>query len=115
MKLKDLVKESKYLKREFGEKLPTLDSVMKQHQEESKKPLKEAIAKKSFTTRWGTITIDIDEESGAPGYDPTLLIDVALNKEPLVDMNIQGDPRDNPYDAKVKVFPRKKKIKMRKR
>ena len=42
-------------------------------------------------------------------------IDVALNKEPLVDMNIQGDPRDNPYDAQVKVFPRKKKIKMRKR
>ena len=37
MKLKDLLKESKYLKREFGEKLPTLDSVMKQHQE-SKEP-----------------------------------------------------------------------------
>ena len=115
MKLKDLVKESKYLKRKFGESLPTLDSVMEKHQEESKKPLKEALAKKSFNTRWGVITIDIDEESGAPGYDPTLLIDVALNKEPLVDMNIQGDPRDNPYDAKVKVFPRKKKIKMRKR
>ena len=32
MKLKDLIKESKYLKREFGEPLPTLDSVMKQHQ-----------------------------------------------------------------------------------
>ena len=46
MKLKDLVKESKYLKREFGESLPTLDSVMEKHQEESKKPLKEAIAKK---------------------------------------------------------------------
>ena len=36
MKLKDLVKESKYLKREFGESLPTFDSVMKQHQEEIK-------------------------------------------------------------------------------
>tara|TARA_B100001113_G_C20944601_1_gene550347 strand:- start:331 stop:654 length:324 start_codon:yes stop_codon:yes gene_type:complete len=33
MKLKNLVKESKYLKRKFGEPLPTLDSVMKQHQE----------------------------------------------------------------------------------
>ena len=115
MKLKDLVKESKYLKRKFGESLPTLDSVMEKHQQESKKPLKEALAKKSFNTRWGVITIDIDEESGAPGYDPTLLIDVALNKAPLVDMNIQGDPRDNPYEAKVKVFPRKKKIKMRKK
>ena len=31
MKLKDLVKESKYLQRKFGEPLPTLDSVMKQH------------------------------------------------------------------------------------
>ena len=36
MKLKDLVKESKYLKREFGDSLPTLASVMKQHQEEIK-------------------------------------------------------------------------------
>ena len=36
MKLKDLVKESKYLKREFGESLPTFDSVMKQHQRENK-------------------------------------------------------------------------------
>ncbi len=32
MKLKDLIKESKYLQRKFGEPLPTLDSVMKQHQ-----------------------------------------------------------------------------------
>tara|TARA_B100000287_G_scaffold114590_1_gene106701 strand:+ start:1181 stop:1594 length:414 start_codon:yes stop_codon:yes gene_type:complete len=31
VKLKDLVKESKYLQRKFGEPLPTLDSVMKQH------------------------------------------------------------------------------------
>ena len=36
MKLKNLVKESKYLKREFGESLPTLDSVMKKHQKEIK-------------------------------------------------------------------------------
>ena len=39
-KLKDLIKESKYLKREFGDALPTLDSVMKQHQD-SKEPIKE--------------------------------------------------------------------------
>ena len=31
-KLKEILHESKYLKREFGDKLPTLDSVMKQHQ-----------------------------------------------------------------------------------
>ena len=41
MKLKDILKESKYLKREFGEALPTLDSVMKQHQEESKNSVNE--------------------------------------------------------------------------
>ena len=41
-KLKDILQESKYLKREFGDKLPTLDSVMKQHQE-SKESIKEYI------------------------------------------------------------------------
>ena len=41
-KLKDILQESKYLKREFGDKLPTLDSVMKQHQN-SKPQLKEGI------------------------------------------------------------------------
>ena len=40
-KLKEILHESKYLKREFGDKLPTLDSVTKQHQD-SKKPIKEA-------------------------------------------------------------------------
>ena len=41
-KLKEILHESKYLKREFGDKLPTLDSVMKQHQE-SKESIKEYI------------------------------------------------------------------------
>ena len=41
-KLKDLLNESKYLQRKFGEPLPTLDSVMKQHQD-SKPQLKEGI------------------------------------------------------------------------
>ena len=31
-KLRDLISESKYLKREFGEPLPTFKGVMKQHQ-----------------------------------------------------------------------------------
>ena len=31
-KLKDLINESKFLKREFGEPLPTFKGVMKQHQ-----------------------------------------------------------------------------------
>ena len=44
MKLKDLIKESKYLQRKFGEPLPTLDSVMKQHQ--SKSQVNERITKK---------------------------------------------------------------------
>lgn len=32
-KLKQIIQESKYLKREFGDKLPTLSDVMNQHQE----------------------------------------------------------------------------------
>ena len=54
MKLKDLLKESKYLKREFGEKLPTLDSVMKQHQGESKKSVNEG-NKQRVKTRFGIL------------------------------------------------------------
>jgi adenylate kinase family enzyme len=41
VKLKDLIKESKYLQRKFGEPLPTLDSVMKQHK--SKEQVNERI------------------------------------------------------------------------
>ncbi len=40
-KLKDLISESKYLKREFGEPLPTFKGVMKQHQDD-KEPIKES-------------------------------------------------------------------------
>ena len=40
-KLKDLISESKYLKREFGEALPTFKGVMKQHQDD-KEPIKES-------------------------------------------------------------------------
>ena len=39
-KLKQIIQESKYLKREFGDKLPTLSDVMNQHQE-SKRQLNE--------------------------------------------------------------------------
>jgi hypothetical protein len=44
-KLKEILQESKYLKREFGEALPTFSGVMKQHQE-SKEPIKEAYSSK---------------------------------------------------------------------
>ena len=111
MKLKDLLNESKYLKREFGEKLPTLDSVMKQHQE-SKEPLVETL-KHKVKTRFGTLEIEHQETPTAPGFPPMYIVDVFLNKQPLADINIEGDPRDNPYTAKVKVMPGKKKIKMR--
>ena len=40
-KLKEILQESKYLKREFGEALPTFKGVMKQHQED-KEPIKES-------------------------------------------------------------------------
>ena len=111
MKLKDLLKESKYLKREFGEKLPTLDSVMKQHQE-SKEPLVET-HKQKVKTRFGILEINHEEVDTAPGFPPLYIVDVFLNKQPLADINIEGDPRDNPYQAYVKVRPGKKKIKMR--
>jgi hypothetical protein len=39
-KLKQIIQESKYLKREFGDKLPTLSDVMNQHQD-SKRQLNE--------------------------------------------------------------------------
>ena len=45
-KLKQILQESKYLKREFGEKLPTFNDVMKQHQD-SKRQLNE----------WGDYTL----------------------------------------------------------
>ena len=40
-KLKEILQESKYLKREFGEALPTFKGVMKQHQDD-KEPIKES-------------------------------------------------------------------------
>ena len=42
-KLKEILHESKYLKREFGDKLPTLTDVMKQHQ--SKEEINERMKK----------------------------------------------------------------------
>ena len=41
IKLKEILQESKYLKREFGEALPTFNGVMKQHQDD-KEPIKES-------------------------------------------------------------------------
>jgi hypothetical protein len=41
MKLKDLLKETKVWERKFGEPLPTLDSVMRKHQGNSKDEAKE--------------------------------------------------------------------------
>ena len=41
MKLKKLLKETKVWERKFGEPLPTLDSVMRKHQQSSK-PINEA-------------------------------------------------------------------------
>ena len=112
MKLKDILKESKYLKREFGEALPTLDSVMKQHQEESKKSVNEGNVQR-VKTRFGILEIKHEEVETAPGFSPLYIVDVFLNKKPIADINIEGDPRDNPYTAKVKGMPGKKSIKMR--
>ena len=84
---------------------------MKQHQE-SKEPLVET-HKQKVKTRFGILEIEHQETPTAPGFPPMYIVDVFLNKQPLADINIEGDPRDNPYTAKVKVMPGKKKIKMR--
>ena len=51
IKLKDLLKESKVWERKFGEPLPTLDSVMKKHQENKLKEEKTFKAKSKETGR----------------------------------------------------------------
>ena len=82
MKLKEILKESKYLKREFGEALPTLDSVMKQHQEESKKSVNEGNVQR-VKTRFGILEIKHEEVETAPGFSPLYIVVVFLNKKQL--------------------------------
>ena len=128
LKLKKLLKES--FERKFGEPLPTFDSVMKDHQlgklytDKDKPPFKtekhieeeklnEAVKRVNQKTRFGTIEIVHAENPTGPGYDPEYVIDVKIGGNYLASILIEGDPRDNPYKAKVKVQTHKKNIKIR--
>ena len=128
VKLKKLLKES--FERKFGEPLATLDSVMKDYEvgklytDKDKPPFKtekqieeetlnEALKKINQKTRFGTIEIRHGEEPTAPGYDPMYIIDVKIGGQYLAALTIEGDPRDNPYKANVKVQTFKKNIKIK--
>ena len=128
VKLKKLLKES--FERKFGEPLATLDSVMKDYElgklytDKDKPPFKtekqieeenlnEALKKINQKTRFGAIEIRHGEEPTAPGYDPMYIIDVKIGGQYLAALTIEGDPRDNPYKAKVAVQTFKKNIKIK--
>ena len=129
VKLKKLLKES--FERKFGQPLATLDSVMKDYQsgklytDKDKPPFKtekqieeenlnEALKKINQKSRFGAIEIRHGEEPTAPGYDPMYIIDVKIGGNFVAAINIEGDPRDMPYNAKVSVQKFKPKIKIKK-
>ena len=128
LKLKKILQES--FGRKFGEPLATLDSVMKDHElgklytDKDKPPFKtekqieeenlnEALKKINQKTRFGAIEIRHGEEPTAPGYDPMYIIDVKIGGNYVAALTIEGDPRDNPYKANVKVQTFKKNIKIK--
>ena len=128
VKLKKLLKES--FERKFGQPLATLDSVMNDYQSgklytyKDKPPFKtekqieeenlnEALKKINQKSRFGAIEIRHGEEPTAPGYDPMYIIDVKIGGQYLAALTIEGDPRDNPYKANVKVQTIKKNIKIK--
>ena len=129
LKLKKILQES--FGRKFGEPLATLDSVMKDHElgklytDKDKPPFKtekqieeenlnEALKKINQKSRFGAIEIRHGEEPTAPGYDPMYIIDVKIGGNFVAAINIEGDPRDMPYNAKVSVQKFKPKIKIKK-
>ena len=128
LKLKKLLQES--FGRKFGEPLATLDSVMKDYElgklytDKDRPPFKtenqieeerldEAAKRVNQKTRFGTIEIVHAENPTAPGYDPEYVINVKIDGNYLASILIVGDPRDNPYKAKVMVQTHKKNIKIK--
>ena len=76
--------------------------------------LDEALKKVNQKSRFGAIEIRHGEEPTAPGYDPMYIIDVKIGGNFVAAINIEGDPRDMPYNAKVSVQKFKPKIKIKK-
>ena len=76
--------------------------------------LDEALKKISQKSSFGAIEIRHGEEPTAPGYDPMYIIDVKIGGNFVAAINIEGDPRNMPYNAKVSVQKFKPKIKIKK-
>ena len=76
--------------------------------------LDEALKKIRQKSRFGAIEIRHGEEPPAPGYDPMYIIDVKIGGNFVAAINIEGAPRNMPYNAKVSVQKFKPKIKIKK-
>ena len=107
IKLKDMLNKDVTLGKVYTDK----DKPPFQVKEEK---LDEALKKLNVKSRFGVIEIEHGEEPTAPGYDPMYLIDVKLGGNYVASITIEGDPRNMPYNANVKVQTHKKKIKIKK-
>ena len=107
IKLKDMLDKDVTLGKVYTDK----DKPPFQVKEEK---LDEALKKISQKSRFGAIEIRHGEEPTAPGYDPMYIIDVKIGGNFVAAINIEGDPRDMPYNAKVSVQKFKPKIKIKK-
>ena len=84
-KLTELINESKYLKREFGEALPTFSGVMKQHQENKFKEDLDAVGKEDD---------DVDNDGDSDASDDYLknrrkVVAKAIEKESVGEDSIR--------------------------
>ena len=96
-KLRDLISESKYLKREFGEALPTFKGVMKQHQinklEEGWWDNMSDVAKKAYIKKHGEAPdANGDDEPKVPAPD---------SKSDTGKPRVSANPYDDNYGQEV--------------
>ena len=107
IKLKDVLNKDVTLGKVYTDK----DKPPFQVKEEK---LDEALKKLNQKSRFGAIEFRHGEEPTAPGYDPMYIIDVKIGGNFVAAINIEGDPRNMPYNAKVSVQKFKPKIKIKK-
>ena len=110
VKLKDMIEDLE-LGKVYTDKDKPPFKTEKQIEEEN---LNEALKKINQKSRFGAIEIRHGEEPTAPGYDPMYIIDVKIGGNFVAAINIEGDPRNMPYNAKVSVQKFKPKIKIKK-
>ena len=82
-KLRDLINESKFLKREFGDSLPTFEDVMEKHQENKFKEDLDSVGKEDD---------DVDNDGDSDASDDYLknrrdVISKAIEKESVKELN----------------------------